>query len=104
MALRTLGPAIGFVLAYICLNVYIDPSKTPLIHKKDPRWLGAWWLGWILLGSIMFLFALLISMFPQHLPVTRIKRTPDDDTITQNGYQNNLYSDTKIDVPKFRGD
>lgn len=45
MALRTVGPAVGFVLGYACLSLYIDPTLTPVIAKKDPRWLGAWWLG-----------------------------------------------------------
>jgi hypothetical protein len=35
----------GFALGSGCLNVYIDPSVTPVITKRDPRWLGAWWLG-----------------------------------------------------------
>lgn len=45
MALRTIGPAIGFVVGYGCLRLYIAPSLTPTITNKDPRWLGAWWLG-----------------------------------------------------------
>lgn len=45
LAFRALGPALGFALGSGCLSVYIDPSVTPVITKKDPRWLGAWWLG-----------------------------------------------------------
>lgn len=45
MALRTVGPAFGFILGFACLNLYIDPSLTPVIDRRDPRWLGAWWLG-----------------------------------------------------------
>jgi len=45
LALRTLGPALGFALGSGCLSLYIDPTVTPLITNKDPRWLGAWWLG-----------------------------------------------------------
>lgn len=68
MALRTVGPAVGFVLGFACLSLYIDPSLTPVITKNDPRWLGAWWLGWLVLGIAMFLFAGLMAMFPRHLP------------------------------------
>lgn len=39
-----------------------------MITKKDPRWLGAWWLGWIILGATMGMFAILIAMFPRNLP------------------------------------
>uniref|UniRef100_U5EK85 Solute carrier organic anion transporter family member n=1 Tax=Corethrella appendiculata TaxID=1370023 RepID=U5EK85_9DIPT len=67
-ALRTLGPVIGFGMGYVCLKVYIDPTKTPLIDSKDPRWLGAWWLGWIILGFTMLIFASLLALFPRELP------------------------------------
>lgn len=67
-ALRTTGPALGFILAYACLKLYIVPNLHPVITDKDPRWLGAWWLGWIILGCLLLIFALLIAMFPKHLP------------------------------------
>ncbi|CAK9823948.1 Solute carrier organic anion transporter family member 74D [Anthophora retusa] len=70
-ALRTIGPAIGFLLGYGCLSLYIDPSLHPVITKTDPRWLGAWWLGWIILGVTMSMFAVLIAMFPRHLPPSK---------------------------------
>ena len=44
-AMRTLGPALGFALGSWCLSLYIDRNVTPLITNRDPRWLGAWWLG-----------------------------------------------------------
>lgn len=50
------------------LNMFIDPSKTPLIDSKDPRWLGAWWFGWMILGTLMVLFSGLIGLFPKELP------------------------------------
>jgi cytochrome bd-type quinol oxidase subunit 2 len=68
LALRTLGPALGFVLGFGCLSLYIDPLVTPMIDKTDTRWLGAWWLGWIFLGLVMLVFAALISLFPRMLP------------------------------------
>lgn len=70
-ALRTVGPAIGFVLGFGCLSLYIDPKLHPVISNKDPRWLGAWWLGWIILGVTMGMFAVLIAMFPRDLPKTK---------------------------------
>lgn len=32
------------------------------------RILGAWWLGWIILGVITFFCAALIELFPKYLP------------------------------------
>uniref|UniRef100_A0A182SSX6 Kazal-like domain-containing protein n=1 Tax=Anopheles maculatus TaxID=74869 RepID=A0A182SSX6_9DIPT len=67
-SLRTFGPVVGFALGYFALKIYIDPTKTPIIDSSDPRWLGAWWLGWILLGVAMIIFAFLIGMFPKEIP------------------------------------
>ncbi|XP_066600830.1 solute carrier organic anion transporter family member 74D [Prorops nasuta] len=71
-ALRTIGPAMGFLMGYGCLSLYIDPSLHPVINKNDPRWLGAWWLGWIILGITMGMFAVLMALFPRDLPPTKI--------------------------------
>ncbi|XP_078039882.1 organic anion transporting polypeptide 33Ea [Augochlora pura] len=76
-ALRTVGPAIGFLLGYGCLSLYIDPSLHPVINKNDPRWLGAWWLGWIIVGAMMGMFSILIAMFPRHLPKPKTSNAID---------------------------
>lgn len=60
--LRMLGPAMGYALASVCLKMYISPSLTPTIDNQDPRWLGAWWLGWIILALVLTFFALLIGL------------------------------------------
>ncbi|XP_033254224.1 solute carrier organic anion transporter family member 2B1-like [Drosophila miranda] len=72
--LRMLGPAIGYSLAPVCLRLYIDPFKEPLITNKDPRWLGAWWLGWILLTAILLISAFFVGMFPKEMPSARARR------------------------------
>ena len=66
-AMRIFGPTLGYCFAYVILRVYIDPTLTPLISKDDPRWLGAWWLGWIIVGCLMFVFAYVIGLFPRTL-------------------------------------
>jgi len=75
MALRMIGPVVGFFFGFISLNTFIDPTKTPLIDSKDPRWLGAWWLGWVILGTLMCLFSGLIGLFPKQLPKVNASRT-----------------------------
>ncbi|XP_066158162.1 solute carrier organic anion transporter family member 74D-like isoform X1 [Euwallacea fornicatus] len=72
--IRMLGPAIGHGLASVCLKIYIAPTLTPTIGIKDPRWLGAWWLGWIILALILFVFASLLALFPKTLPRAAIRK------------------------------
>lgn len=51
--------------------------KTPF--SQNNFFVGAWWLGWIIIGSLMFLFAVLIGMFPKHLPPKQKKVKIDND-------------------------
>lgn len=64
-AMRILGPIIGYGLGYLFLRIYIAPTLTPIISPDDPRFLGAWWLGWVIVGPLMFIFAFLIRIFPK---------------------------------------
>ncbi|KAK3908294.1 Solute carrier organic anion transporter family member 74D [Frankliniella fusca] len=72
--LRMLGPCIGYALASFCLKLYISPSLSPTIDNTDPRWLGAWWLGWIILAVLLFLFASVLGLFPKTLPRAAARR------------------------------
>ncbi|XP_077302621.1 solute carrier organic anion transporter family member 74D-like [Arctopsyche grandis] len=66
--MRMFGPALGYGIVSICLKLYIDPHLTPTIDNSDPRWLGAWWLGWLLLGTTLIAFASAVAMLPKVLP------------------------------------
>uniref|UniRef100_A0A2M3YXJ7 Solute carrier organic anion transporter family member n=2 Tax=Anopheles braziliensis TaxID=58242 RepID=A0A2M3YXJ7_9DIPT len=78
-SLRTFGPVVGFALGYLALKIYIDPTKTPIIDSSDPRWLGAWWLGWILLGVAMLFFAVLTGLFPKEIPKKQPSKRPNSN-------------------------
>lgn len=66
--MKMFGPALGYTLASFCLKIFIEPSKTPVITTEDPRWIGAWWIGTLILGVICTLTAFLISLFPKRMP------------------------------------
>lgn len=55
--MRLIGPALGYTMGSFFLGIFIEPSLTPTITTKDPRWLGAWWVGWLVLGSLLLLSA-----------------------------------------------
>lgn len=85
-SIRMVGPMLGFFLSFLALNLYIDPSMTPVISRNDPRWMGAWWLGWIILGIAMILFAVLVGLFPRDLPKRKSKKEEIlDKPVLENG-------------------
>jgi hypothetical protein len=44
------------------------------MNMEDFRWLGAWWLGYLLFGLITMLSALIVAGFPASLPGSRATR------------------------------
>lgn len=83
-----LGPALGYGLASICLKLYVSPNSTPTINNNDPRWLGAWWLGWIILSLFLFVLASLFALFPKTLPRAAARKEllrKQGSVITENG-------------------
>ncbi|CAB0041425.1 unnamed protein product [Trichogramma brassicae] len=98
-ALRTVGPAFGFVLGYVCLELYIDPTLHPIIDKKDPRWLGAWWLGWIIFGCAFTLFAFLLACFPKELRKSPKRTKKSTKTSGKDESEEPLNAETK--TPKI---
>jgi Organic Anion Transporter Polypeptide (OATP) family len=73
LAGRFIGPMIGVLLGGFCLSTYVDLSSEslknwkfpsgisgkaiyfsePAIAQTDPRWMGAWWLGYLVIGSLI---------------------------------------------------
>ncbi|XP_043834592.1 solute carrier organic anion transporter family member 4C1-like [Dromiciops gliroides] len=90
-AMSVLGPAIGYVLGGQLLKIYIDANmgtKT-FINEDDPRWLGAWWIGFILSCFLAWFLIIPFSCFPKHLPGTaeiqagKISQAHQNESTTQ---------------------
>lgn len=65
-AARMLGAPIGFYFASLALKYYEDPFSVPAnMTESDPRWIGAWWIGFLVSGSLLLLLAIPLSFFPR---------------------------------------
>ncbi len=51
----------------ICHLIFVFSAKLN-ITPDDPRWIGAWWGGFLLCGVLLFFSALFMFGFPQSLP------------------------------------
>ncbi|KAM7023516.1 solute carrier organic anion transporter family member 4C1 [Acridotheres tristis] len=71
-AMSLLGPAVGYILGGQLLKVYIDIQipKSTKVDQDDPRWLGAWWIGFLACFFAIWLLIIPFSCFPRHLPGT----------------------------------
>lgn len=75
IGVRILGPALGFILGSLCTLLYVDLSVDPQITPKDPRWIGAWWLGLVFVSAMLMLASLAMFSFPKKLSTCRIAET-----------------------------
>ncbi|XP_064456353.1 solute carrier organic anion transporter family member 4C1-like isoform X2 [Ornithodoros turicata] len=82
--LKLLGPTLGYSLASVCLRYYEDPRYDPGIEPTDPRWVGAWWLGYVLLAIMLSTLALPILLFPKHLSSSTSAKVEDSEGVPPN--------------------
>lgn len=54
---RLLGPTLGFLLGTVCLRTYVNIGEAVTIEEGDPNFIGAWWLGFPIIGLLIFIFA-----------------------------------------------
>jgi len=66
IGMRILGPASGFIFGSFCTRWYVNFSN-PGFDATDPRWIGAWWLGPVAIGSLMLLASIAMFSFPKQL-------------------------------------
>ncbi|NXR05170.1 SO1C1 protein, partial [Sagittarius serpentarius] len=64
-----LGPMFGFLLGSLCAKLYVDIGFVDLgsitITPQDSRWVGAWWLGFLIGGVTSFLAAIPFCFLPK---------------------------------------
>ncbi|CAN8006648.1 unnamed protein product, partial [Ixodes hexagonus] len=66
-----MGPAVGFILGGIFLNVYTDLTVDPAtlgFTGSSNVWVGAWWIGFVLAFVLATLASIPIFAFPRKLP------------------------------------
>uniref|UniRef100_A0A8C4XZN0 Solute carrier organic anion transporter family member n=1 Tax=Gopherus evgoodei TaxID=1825980 RepID=A0A8C4XZN0_9SAUR len=66
-----IGPFLGFMLGSYCAQLYVDLGFTDIevtITLTDARWVGAWWLGILICGSVSLLAGIPFCFLPKSLP------------------------------------
>ncbi|XP_020278197.1 solute carrier organic anion transporter family member 3A1 isoform X2 [Pseudomyrmex gracilis] len=103
IGVRILGPALGFILGSLCTMVYADLSRNPQITPTDPRWVGAWWLGLVLISAMLMLVSIGMFAFPTRLPKSRTPpRRADAKKPSLRDFPNAVKRLLKNDILMFR--
>lgn len=75
---KMLGHPLSQYLASYSLKEFISPGAIPKTDTNDPRWLGAYWLGWTVIGFSLLTLSFLVSLFPRELPRAALRRRIGD--------------------------
>ncbi|KAF1626682.1 Solute carrier organic anion transporter family member 2B1, partial [Eudyptes filholi] len=71
-SVTTIGPGVAFMLGSAMLRFYVDIDKVTgdgvQLTNKDPRWVGAWWLGFLVAASLVAMSAVPYFFFPREMP------------------------------------
>uniref|UniRef100_A0A3P8SN60 Solute carrier organic anion transporter family member n=1 Tax=Amphiprion percula TaxID=161767 RepID=A0A3P8SN60_AMPPE len=79
-----LGPMFGFMLGSFLAKIYVDVGSVDLdtitITHKDSRWVGAWWLGFIVTGTVILMSSIPFWFLPKSLPKQGKEESPSKST------------------------
>ncbi|KAG6929023.1 solute carrier organic anion transporter family member 2B1 [Chelydra serpentina] len=98
-ALTVIGPGVAFMLGSAILRFYVDIDKVSpeeiQLTNKDPRWVGAWWLGFLVAASLVALSAIPYFFFPKEMPKEVVKGSKSE-VKTSKDLLNQLKSKSEI--------
>ncbi|KAG1664053.1 Solute carrier organic anion transporter family member 4C1 [Nymphon striatum] len=83
-----IGSTAFYIVGTPYLDDNIDKAKTPIyfvdpgIDKADPRWIGAWWIGFNVIALLLLVSGSLLALFPKKLKWRSDKKSQIDD-VTQ---------------------
>ncbi|XP_076424320.1 solute carrier organic anion transporter family member 1A4-like isoform X3 [Peromyscus maniculatus bairdii] len=78
---KIVGPLIGLLLASFCATIYVDTGSVNTddltITPTDTRWVGAWWIGFLICAGVNVLTSIPFFFFPKTLQKKRLKVNVD---------------------------
>lgn len=83
-AMRAFSPVLGYLLGAWMSSIYVNLSN-PDISPTDPRWIGAWWLGFVICAIASIVWALPMLLFPPVLKGgdTKVVNTKEGEDVMQ---------------------
>ncbi|CAI9608125.1 unnamed protein product [Staurois parvus] len=80
-AVGLFGPMIGFTLGSFFAKLYVDVGFVDMdevtISPQDTRWVGAWWMGFLVAGIVSLLAAIPFFFLPKSMKRPEGQKSPD---------------------------
>ncbi|XP_068509303.1 solute carrier organic anion transporter family member 2B1 isoform X2 [Syngnathus scovelli] len=90
LAVTAVGPAFGFLGGAFLLRFYVDFDKMSAadveLDRSDLRWVGAWWLGFLVASCLLFVVALPYFFFPRNM-------RPEDESEAEEKRQPDVFQE-----------
>ncbi|GAB1600557.1 hypothetical protein Ahia01_000333700 [Argonauta hians] len=74
------GPSLAFLLGGIFSKLPVD-LKDIGMTPKDPRWIGAWWMGFVTFGLGSLIFSVPLLFFPKNFQKQSIEYHEDESLL-----------------------
>ncbi|XP_075427540.1 solute carrier organic anion transporter family member 4A1 [Ascaphus truei] len=99
-----IGPAVGYLLGGVFLNMYTEINSPTELTPENPLWVGAWWVGFLGAGAAAFLISFPILGYPQQLPGSQryvVMRVSEAHQVKDGGHKADPdFGKTIKDLPK----
>ncbi|EDO41176.1 predicted protein, partial [Nematostella vectensis] len=63
-----LGAGVGFIVSGKFLAIYVDIGVETSLTPTDERWIGAWWLGFVICGTLCIFWSIWLFGYPKRIP------------------------------------
>ncbi|EDM01536.1 rCG29789, isoform CRA_l [Rattus norvegicus] len=78
---KMIGPIFGLLLGSFCASIYVDTGSVNTddltITPTDIRWVGAWWIGFLVCAGVNILISIPFFFFPKTLPKEGLQENVD---------------------------
>ncbi|XP_075131596.1 solute carrier organic anion transporter family member 1C1-like [Leptodactylus fuscus] len=81
------GPMTGFMLSSLFARFYVDIGfvdlKTVTITPQDTRWVGAWWLGFLVAGVLTLISGIPFCFLPRSIKRKAAQPSPEEQKLKE---------------------